>query len=58
MTREQTISAFQRNHLSQLSVFFFAILCSFVLTIADAALLQSFFGGKDGRMMAHPEGFR
>jgi len=58
MTREQIISAFQQNYLSQLSVFFIAILCSFVLAIAGVALLQSFFGGKDGRMMAHPEGFR
>jgi hypothetical protein len=30
----------------------------FVRTIAGAALWQSLYGGKDGRVMAHPEGFR
>ena len=40
-----------------LSVLFFsAILCGFVRTIADTALAQSFFGGKDGRVMAPPGG--
>jgi hypothetical protein len=35
-----------------------AILCHFVRTIAGEALWQSLYGGKDGRVMAHPEGFR
>jgi hypothetical protein len=35
-----------------------AILCGFVRAITGSVLWQSLFGGKDGRVMAHPEGFR
>jgi hypothetical protein len=37
---------------------FSTILCGFVHVIADTALSQGFYGGKDGRVMVHPEGFR